>query len=105
MKRFYYWVLIPLVAGIAGCSPYGYIYHHTTRPLDKNMMKSPSVASKASQNDIKHFSYNIIDIRRGSNGIGDSARTHGLTEIDFVDIETLRILGIWEQKYVHLYGQ
>lgn len=98
-------LLATLFFTLSGCSPYGYIFHHTTRPLDSNMNRTPAMANNSPEGDIKHFSYNVIDIRVGKNGIGDIAREYGLTEIYFADIETLRILGIWEQEFVHVYGR
>ena len=38
-------------------------------------------------------------------GIGDIARQHGLEEVYFADLETLSILGYWEQQWVHIYGR
>ncbi len=99
--------LVSTLILMAGCSlsPYGYIYHHTIQPLDTNMNRTTVMPGRAQADDIKHFSYDIIDIYWGSNGIGEVARKNGLTEIYFVDIETFRVLGIWEQEFIHVYGR
>ncbi|MCU0726864.1 MAG: hypothetical protein MUE73_13920 [Planctomycetes bacterium] len=40
-----------------------------------------------------------------TNALGDIAREHGLTHLDYADIETLSVLGIWTQETVHLFGR
>jgi hypothetical protein len=40
-----------------------------------------------------------------TNALGDIARQHGLRQLDYADVETLSILGIWTQQTVHLYGR
>lgn len=99
------WLLAALMAILTGCSPYGYVYHHTTQPLDTSMDQTPTMFGDPQEGDIKHFSYNVVDLSIGSNGIGEIARTRGIETIYFADIETLRILGIWEQTFVHVYGK
>lgn len=107
MKAFRFFSLAVVLVFAAGCSlsPYGYIYHHTTQPLDTNMTRTATMTSSAQADDIKHFSYDVVDIYWGNNGIGEIARKNGLTEVYFVDIETFRIWNIWEQEFIHVYGR
>jgi hypothetical protein len=37
--------------------------------------------------------------------IGDIAKKNGIQELYFADLETLRVLGIWNQYWVHVYGK
>lgn len=105
MKTSYLLFPAILLVLLAGCSPYGYIYHHTIQPLDTNMTRTPAVTSGPQEGDIKRFNYNVVDLSMGSNGIGEIARAQGMETIYFADVETLRILGIWTQTFVHVYGK
>ncbi len=41
----------------------------------------------------------------GSAAIGDVAKEQGMQEIYFADLEVFRVLRIWNQYTVHVYGK
>jgi hypothetical protein len=83
---------------LAGC-----IYAHTTRPLTTDLHGAPVVDEEAS-GDVKRFQY-YVRVAWDSNAIGEIAKEHGFEEVYYADLETLRILGIWTQRWVHVYGR
>ena len=92
---------------ITGCShvtPRGYIYTHTTKPLDLNLSKTPG-GGVHRQGNIKHLSVRYVDISWDSNAVGDIVKQSGLKTVYSADLEKLSILGLWNQYTVHLYGQ
>jgi len=89
---------------LTSCSS-GYIYTHVTRPLDINYSCTPTPLDKVvGKGDVKHFRY-YIEIDWDSNAIGDIARKHGIETLYYADLETISVLRVWRQKYVHLYGR
>jgi hypothetical protein len=48
---------------------------------------------------------NTIDVMWSSNAIGDIAKKNGIETIYFADLEVRRILYIWNQYTVHIYGK
>lgn len=104
----------PLKAGIiaamlavlvAGCGA-GIIYTHTVQPLSLDVHKTPAVTTEKG-GDIKHlvlFS-GPLSVAWDSNAIGDIAKKNGFSEIYSADLETLKVLGIWNQYTVHVYGK
>lgn len=87
--------LLPL---LSGC-----LYSHTVRPLTTNLNGAPVVETSA-RADVKEFDY-YVRVVWDSNGIGDIGRRNGFEEVYYADLETLRILGIWKQRWVHVYGR
>ena len=94
--------LLPLLSGCA----IGRIYNHTTLPLSLNFERTPSgiVGGKTGDENIKHFSYRV-DVLWDTNAIGDAAKAGGLTTVHYADLETLSVLGIWNQYWLHVYGE
>ena len=84
--------------------PMGLIYSHTVTPLDLNL-KETRQGPKQGSGDIKHFSYTYITFMWDSNAIYDIAKKQGMETIYYADLETLRILGLWRQYKVHIYGR
>ncbi len=41
----------------------------------------------------------------GSDGIGDIAKRHGFARVDYADVETLTVLGVWTQQWARVYGE
>jgi hypothetical protein len=91
-----------LLAGAPGCMS-GLIYTHVTVPLDVNLDRTP-VSTKEARDSANTLQY-YLRIDWGSDGIGDVARRHGFTRIDYADLETLSVLGVWKQQWAHVYGQ
>lgn len=81
----------------------GAFYTHTVQPLDVNVNQTP-VGSMESASDIKVFSY-YVDFLWDTNAIGDIAEKGGIETIYYADLEMLRILGIWSQYKIHIYGK
>jgi len=104
MKRLCFYIFI--IAGILfsiGCTPIGIVYTHTKTPLDTNMSQTPAEGRNA-HGDIKHISF-YVDVMWDSNAIGDIAKKSGIETVYFTDLEVRRILYIWNQYIVHVYGE
>lgn len=101
-------VILTVAVFLGGCghiSPRGLIYTHTRKPLDVNLTETPSALNHAKAN-IRHLQYQFyVDLRWGSNSVGDIARQNGFETVYFADMEKLSILGIWKQYTVHIYGK
>ena len=88
---------------ISGCGV-GIIYTHTWQPLTVDAHQTPVVQSEKS-GAIKHIQLPYVGVAWDSAGFGDIAKEHGIKELYFADLETLRVLTIWNQYTVHLYGK
>jgi hypothetical protein len=88
---------------LAGCGA-GIIYTHTVVPLSLDMQQTKVVQTEGTGN-IKHIQVSIIGVAWDSVAFGDIAKKNGLNELHFADLETLKVLGIWNQYTVHLYGK
>lgn len=106
-------VWIVLLLSLSGCISFytgsgivsGLLYQSTVEPLDENLDRSKFV-DQAQQGDIKHFQFDMVDLRWDSNAIGDLVKAHGMDTVYFADVETFSILlGIWSQDIVHVYGR
>jgi hypothetical protein len=94
---------LALVLLLSGCGA-GIIYTHTYQPLTNNMHATP-VAGTEKTGDIKHIQVGCWGVAWDSAAIGDIAKKNGLTEVYFADMETFKILGIWNRYTVHVYGK
>jgi len=55
---------------------------------------------------INQFSYQVVSVRVGKNGLGQVAKEHGLETIYFADIERWSVVfGLWQKEVVHIYGR
>jgi len=94
---------LALASAVApGCAS-GWLYSHTTVPLDANYDATP-VLGNTSRGDIKKLSYASFDIEWGDSGVGGIVERSQLAEVYYIDIEVLSVLGIWTQRWVHVYG-
>ncbi len=82
----------------------GWVFHRVVEPLDTNFNETP-VGGDAKRGSTKRVTVQYVDVQWDSNGIGEIGKEHGLEEVYFADVETLRILGIWRQRWVHVYGR
>ena len=107
-----YIAILIIIPATTGCNhlnmrelyrPRGIIFSHTVKPLDINCSQTPRGPANSAKGDIKHLHY-YVDIKWDNNAIGDIARQNGLETVYFVDMETLSVLGLWNQYTVHLYG-
>lgn len=92
--------VLVIVLSLTGC---GLIYTHTIEPLDVNLDQAPFVVDPE-EGDIKHIHY-YVDVVWDSNAIGDIAKREGIDTVYYVDLEVLRVLGVWGQYTVHIYGK
>jgi hypothetical protein len=81
----------------------GCIYTHVTVPLDANFDRTPVVQREA-DGSVNTFQY-YIRVDWGDAGIGKIGKEHGFKKVHYADLEILRILGIWTQRSVHIYGE
>lgn len=97
-----------LAAALACCSLggciSGAIYQHTTQPFDLNLRDTPAGTQEGTA-DMKLFDFSYVRIAWDGDDIGGAAKKAGLSEIFYADLETLNILGIWRQEWVHVYGR
>jgi hypothetical protein len=82
----------------------GILYTHTVEPLTTNFDRTPTGTAQA-DGDVKQLRVYNIEVRWDSNAIGEIAKQAGLQEVYYADLETLSILGIWTQKFAHVYGR
>jgi hypothetical protein len=92
-----------LAPALSGClGPVGLVYTHTIEPLDSDYHRTPVVKNQGA-GDVKELSY-YVRVLWSANGIGAIAKENGFSEVYYADLETLRVLGIWTQQWVHVYG-
>jgi hypothetical protein len=96
-------VVVGLAFLLSGCGA-GIIYTHTVAPLTLDLHRT-SVVQTEKTGDIKHIQFNWIGVAWDSAAFGDIAKKNGMNELYFADLETLKVLGIWNQYTVHLYGK
>lgn len=98
------WVATILLGAVAlpGCVR-GILYTDTTTPLVRNFHDTPVVSGEGG-GDVKTIRY-YVEIDWDSNAIGDIAKKEGFEEIYYADLRTLSILGVWTQRFVHVYGR
>ncbi|MGE3166956.1 MAG: hypothetical protein AB7O52_18785 [Planctomycetota bacterium] len=90
-------------SSLVGCV-HGFIYEHTTVPLTRDFQRTP-VVSRSAQSDVKRLEVYRANFVWDSNGIGDIAKQHGLETVYYADLETVNVLGIWNQFKVIVYGK
>ncbi|HEB89428.1 MAG TPA: hypothetical protein ENI85_07645 [Deltaproteobacteria bacterium] len=99
--------LVTLVLVGSGCVS-GAIYSHTTVPLDVNFEGAPR-ASDHRGPSWKTLSipiyYGRLRFDWGSTAIADAARRAGIETVQYADLETLSVLGVWTQRTIHVYGE
>ncbi len=104
-------VVVSLSLLLAGCANgvlFGSgLYSHTVQPLTINPNPTEVRNSmKEAVGRINQFSYTVVSIRVGKNGLGDVAKEHGLGTVYFADIEKwAAVFGLWQMEVVHIYGK
>jgi hypothetical protein len=96
-------IAVSLLLLVSGCGV-GIIYTHTVTPLSLDMHPTKVVQTEKT-GDIRHIQVGWIGVAWDRAAIGDIAKKNGMNELYFADLETLRVLTIWNQYTVHLYGQ
>jgi len=84
-------------------SIFGYVYSHSTEPLMTDFSSTPAGAERTS-GAVKTVSF-YVTVQWDKNGIGTIAKKHGIEEIYYADIETIKVLNYWQRRRVHIYGR
>jgi hypothetical protein len=99
-------VLALCLSTSTGCVA-GFIYHHVTVPLDTNFDATPVHPGDRGRSQKRvvipypvrmHFDW-------GSSAIGDGMREAGITRAYYADMETRSFMGVWTERWVHVYGE
>jgi hypothetical protein len=117
-KRLIVFVFLLLTLFIfAGCLTFGrmgsdslkgYVFKFVRVPLTINLENTPDTIFQSNGKIIKieePFSGYGFYAEFNSNAIGDIAKKHGLKKVYFADLEIFSILGIFEYKELHIYGE
>ncbi len=114
MKRFGIarWIAVGALAGClfvsTGCLN-GLVYTHVTVPLDVNLERTPVYGGAKSDSwntlRIPLPGFLFVQADWGSSAIADAARTRGLQHVYYADLEILRVLGVWTQRWAVVYGE
>jgi hypothetical protein len=88
---------------LSGCGV-GIIYTHTYQPLTLDQHRTP-VSAATAEGNIKHIQFGWFGVAWDSDAIGDIAKKNGIIEVYSADLETLKILTVWNQYTVHIYGR
>jgi hypothetical protein len=103
MSRLGLVLLACLAPAVTGCTgPRGLVYTHIVEPLTTDFHATPVVQDEAA-GDVKELRY-YVRVSWSTNGIGAVAKEHGFDKVYYADLETLSVLGIWTQQWVHVYG-
>ena len=99
--------LAPLLACVLLCSGCvrGLIYTNVTRPLTIDYRDTPVVDGVNAKGDVKEIRYRFFELAWDENAIGALAKQEGFREIDYADLQTFSILGIWTQHRVRVYDK
>jgi hypothetical protein len=104
MRTIRFALVAAALAGLfSGCGT-GIIYTHIRQPLQLDLHQTRVVPTEG-MGDIKHIQLPYVGIAWDSVAYGDIAKKHGLNELYFADLETLKVLGIWNRYTVHLFGK
>jgi hypothetical protein len=87
----------------ASSAPAGLIYTRVTVPLDVSLDETPVHTDRASES-WNTFQY-YVQVDWGSDAPGDIAKQYGFTRVYYADLEVLSVLGIWTQRWAHVYGE
>jgi hypothetical protein len=104
-------VVLSLLLVLAGCANgvlfNSGLYSHTVQPLTINPNPTEVRNSmKQALGRVNQFSYQVVSIRVGKNGLGQVAKEHGLETVYFADIERWSaVFGLWQMDVVHVYGR
>jgi len=85
---------------------FGLLVSYTTYPITTNFHNTP-VAHRApgDAGSIFKLEYRNIRVLWGDNAIGSLGKEAGFSEIDYADITTLDILGVFTMYRVRVYGR
>jgi hypothetical protein len=97
---------------LSGCGPgplVGMAYTNVTYPYSKDLDRTPTALDAKGSGGITEIREPVtgygITAQVNSNAIGEIARKHGMTEVDFADQKEVSILGIWTTRSIIVYGK
>jgi hypothetical protein len=93
----------------------GAVYTNTTMPIDVNFDETPSHRDSR-RGDLRGSSWKTLviplvvaqgqlQIDWGDSSISSAMREAGIERAHYADIQTLSVLGLWTQRWVHVYGE
>ena len=86
----------------------GYVYEHYHKPYTLDLDVTP-VRFNCGEGKVvmvkEPFSGWGVSAEFDTNAIGDVARAHGLKKIYWADMEYFKVLGIWKERSIHIYGE
>ena len=94
---------------LTGCVN-GAIYTHTTEPLDVDFNDTP-VHTGGRGESWKTLVIPIfyqgarLEFHWGDMSIANSMKEAGIETVHYADLETMSVLGIWNERWVHVYGE
>lgn len=91
------------LASLPGCGT-ALIYHHTVEPLDLNASGLDLGEGHKSRSSIRIDPTAYISVEWGNRGIGEIARSFDFVSVDHADVELLAVMGVYTQRFVHIYG-
>jgi len=92
-----------LACSLPGCGTAA-IYHHVVTPLDINASGLELGAGHKSHSSIRIDPTAYIAVEWGNRGIGEIARHYDFVTVDHADLEVLSVMGVYTQRFVHIYG-
>ena len=101
--------LVLCLFGTTGCVG-GLIYSHTTIPLDTDLHRTPvhgggRVESWKTLVIPLFYVDGQIEFDWGDVSIAKAMEEAGVETVHYADLETRRILWVWTQRWVHVYGE
>ena len=94
---------LALACSLPGCGTAA-IYHHVVTPLDLNANGLDLGQLHKSHSTVRVDPTSYISVEWGNRGIGEIARDHDFVTVDHADLEVLAIMGVYTQRFVHIYG-
>jgi len=82
----------------------GIVFTHTVQPLTVNFNQTPVSQDPPARGSVKRIDYSFVRLRWDGNAIGQIARENGLASVQYADVEVIRVLGVFTQTYVRVYG-
>lgn len=86
----------------------GLLFTYTVTPFTPDLHNTPVTSKTGNGMGIRikePFTGYGVSAEVDSNAIGEIARTNGMKEVYFADMEEFNILGIWRERRLHVYGK
>ena len=99
-------LLASVLLASTGCIS-GSVFRNTTQPLDVNLDATPVHAGgRGTSHKTVVIPYPVrMQFDWGSTAIADGMKSVGMTRAYYADLQTLSILGLWTQRWIHVYGE